>query len=659
VSVLARRGVQTALAAVAYTALTVVMTWPVSADLGRTIPADLGDSLLNMWIMAWVSESTLAVLGGQMSFADVWNANIFSPTPLSLTFSDHLLPEALQGLPAYLATGNIILAYNLVFLATFALSGLGTFLFVRELTGSALAGFVAGLFYAFFPYRLNQFPHVQTLSSQWMPLALFGFRRYFDLGSRWALVGGAAAFVVQGLSTGYYLFFFAPVLAGYVIWELASRRRLRDWRAWAEVSVAGAVALVVTLPFLLPYAEARERFGFTRPFGEVLIYSADLHAYLNAPYHLHFWGARLTPWPQPEGDLFMGAVPLLLAIAAVLIWAARATRTLWTATADAALRERLVARGLALAGALLALGAVVVVVTGGFVWDVVEVPIRMTNVRRTLTYALVCAIAAAGVSPRLRRAAAGAAPDLTPFLVLASAFAVVMSLGPIPRAGGRQIVGLGLYDVFFTYVPGYDGFRVPARFGMIAGALTAVLCGYALAAIGRWRRGGAIAIGVIGLAYLAEVWAVPVPTNLTWSSTARYQPPWPTVHRVNDGPLAYRYLVAVPEDMTILELPFGDSGWDMRYVYYAGLHRKRIVNGYSGYFPDGYLARAARLAGLWDDRDAAWAAVRSSGATHLLVHRDAYPPLEGPAVIGWARLAGAIPVVEFADGDVLFALPPP
>ena len=192
----------------------------------------------------------------------------------------------------------------------------------------------------------------------------------------------------------------------------------------------------------------------------MLLYSADLHAYLNAPYHLHFWGARLTPWPQAEGDLFMGAVPLLLAIAAVMIWAARSTRTVWTATADAAARERLLARGLVVAGALLALGAVVVVVTGGFIWDV-GVPIRMTNVRRTLTYALICAIAAAAVSPRLRRAALDRAPDLTPFLVLAIAFAVVMSLGPIPRAGGRQIVGLGLYDLFFTYVPGYDGLRVP------------------------------------------------------------------------------------------------------------------------------------------------------------------------------------------------------
>ena len=196
------------------------------------MPADLGDSLLNMWIMAWVAESALAMLGGQMSFADLWNANIFSPDaaqPDVLRASGARRP--LQGLPAYLATGNIVLAYNLVFLATFALSGLGTFLFVRELTGSARAAFVAGLFYAFFPYRLNQFPHIQTLSSQWIPLALFGFRRYFDRGSRWALAGGAAAFVVQGLSTGYYLFYFAPVLAGYVVWEMVVSRtpaRLAD-----------------------------------------------------------------------------------------------------------------------------------------------------------------------------------------------------------------------------------------------------------------------------------------------------------------------------------------------------------------------------------------------------------------------------------------------
>ena len=75
----------------------------------------------------------------------------------------------------------------------------------------------------------------------------------------------------------------------------------------------------------------------------------------------------------------------------------------------------------------------------------------MTNVRRTLTYG--AALRRRGV----RRVGLGCArrlrwpaPDLTPFLMLAIAFVVVMSLGPMPRAGGRQVVGLGLYDLFFT-----------------------------------------------------------------------------------------------------------------------------------------------------------------------------------------------------------------
>ena len=655
-TVFQRRGVQTAAAAAAYLALTVVMTWPVTADLTRTVPGDLGDSLLVMSQMAWVADGLVAIVRGDMAFADLWNGYFFAPTPLSLTFSDHSAPLAVQALPVYMATGNILLAYNLVFLATFALSGLGTFLLVRELTGSARAAFVAGLFYAFFPYRLNQFPHLQTLSSQWLPFSLLGFRRYFDTGRTLPLAGGVAAFVVQGLSSGYYLFYFAPILAAYVLWEMAVRHRLSHVRTWLAVTTAGAAALLATLPFLLPYSAARARFGHVRPFGEVLSFSADLHAYLNAPYQLHFWGSRLTPWPQVEGDLFAGAVPLLLAALATAAWAAGAWTSVSTVTAPAPRQERLVARVAIVLAALMVVGAVIVVVTGGFVRDFAGVPLRMTNVRRTLTYALICVLVGVVVSPRLR-AAFRSSTDLTPFLTLAIAFAVVMSLGPIPRAGGRQIVGLGLYDVFFQFVPGFDGLRVPARFGMIAGALLAVLAGYALARVARWRRVGTPALVVLAVAFVAETWAAPVPTNLTWASSALYTPPWPSIYRVNDGPLAYRYIVGMPPDTVLIELPFGDQAWDLRYVYYAGLHGKRIVNGYSGYFPDGYRARGARLTNLWSDRDAAWQAVTSSGATHVLIHRDAYQPPEGDAVIGWARLAGGTPVAWFADGDVLLELP--
>jgi hypothetical protein len=654
---LEHRGSQTAIAAAAYAALTIVMTWPLARGLAHDVPADYGDSLLVMGVMAWVSEAIVAIGRGELGFDALWNAGFFAPTPLSLTFSEHFVPQALQGLPVYLASGDILLAFNLVFLATFTLSGLGTFLLVRELTGSARAAFVAGLFYAFFPYRLNQLPHLQTLSSQWIPFALYGFRRHFDTGRWLPLAGGTAAFVVQGLSSGYYLFFVAPVLAAYVVWELASRGRLARWRAWAPVGVAGVAALLATLPFLLPYAEARERFGLTRPFSEIVAYSADLYAYLNAPVQSHLWGARLNGWPQVEGDLFTGLIPMALALIAAAMWAKQVALTIREATIGASGRERLLALALAALTALLAVAAVAVVATGGFVWDVGGVPVRMTNVRRTLTYAVLCAAAAFAVSARLRAKVRWPAADLTPFLILAIGFAVVMSLGPVPRVGGRQVVGLGLYDLFFQLVPGYDGLRVPARFGMIAGALVAVLGGYALAGIARWPRAGTPALAVLGVAFLVEAWAVPLPMNLQWTSTAQYREPWSTVHRVNDGPLAYRYLVAMPGDPVVMELPFGDHAWDLRYVYYAGLHGKRIVNGYSGYFPDGYLRRAAKLSGLWADRDAAWEAIVTSGATHLLVHSRAYYDPEGEAVVGWARLAGATPIAWFADGDVLLALP--
>lgn len=656
-SFLRRRGVQTAVAAVAYVALTVVMTWPIADGLGRDVPADLGDALLNMWIMAWDAEAFVAMASGTMSFAEFWNGNIFHPATLTLTFSEHLVPQALQGLPFYIATGNIVLAYTVVFLATFALSGLGMFLLVRELTGSARVGFVAGLFFAFVPYRLGQFPHLQTMSSQWMPFALYGLRRYFDRGSLAALAGGVLAFVAQGLSTGYYLFYFAPVFGAYALWEIAVRGRLRDLRTWAAMGAAAAAALALTLPFLLPYARARSSLGLTRPYEEVLSFSADLFAWVNAPPQLHLWGPLLNKYPQPEGDLFQGAVPMLLGVLALGLWLARGRARSRGLEMGATPRTAALARVLAVLTAVAVVAAVAITITGGVVWDLGGVVLRATNVRRTLTLAVVFSCAGLLISPRWRAAARQSPADLTPFFLLAVAFAVVMSLGPAPRAAGVRLAGLELYSLFFDHVPGFEGLRTPARFAMVAAAVLAPLAGYALAPLARRGPAGTAALTAVALLFLGESYAVPMAENLSWDSGPRYEKPWPSIHRLNEGPLAYRHLLAMPDDTVVLELPFGDQAWDLRYVYYAGLHGKRIVNGYSGYFPEGYRARAARLATLWNDHAAAWEAVTSSGATHVLLHFKAYHPNEAPAVAAWLDAYGARAIVGFDDGDVLYTLP--
>ncbi len=656
-NILAARSRQTTLAAAAYAALTVVMTWPIAGGLARDVPADLGDSLFTMWLMAWVADGTVAILRGAMSFADLWNGNIFHPSTATLTFSEHLVPQALQGAPVYLATGNIVLAYNLVFLATFALSGLGMFLFVRETTGSASAAFVAGLFYGFAPYRLGQLPHIQILSSQWMPFALYGMRRYFDTGQRRALAGATAAFVVQGLSTGYFLFFFAPMLLGYALWEVTTRGRLRDGSTWLTLMASGGAAVLCLLPFLLPYAEARADFGFTRPVEEVRTYSADLLAYMNAPPQLRFWGGILNHHPQAEGDLFPGAVPLTLALAAFSLWLRRYVTAARRVPLVAHPRGRTLLRWLVVATAAAALAAILVALTGGFAGDVAGLRVRVTSVRRTLMWLALFGTSALVVLSRLRTRPLPPGHDLTPFFAVAAVFGVWMSLGPQPHVGAVRLDGMGLYGVFFDWVPGYDGLRVPARFAMVATLALAAATSTALARIAQWGRTGSLVLALVAVVFLAEAYAVPLPMNLTWSSGERYTAPWPTVHRLNEGPLAYRHVLLMPGDTVLLELPFGDQGWDLRYVYYAGLHGKPIVNGYSGYFPDGYRGRAARLAQLWRDGDAAWTALTTAGATHVLVHERGYPEPEGLAVSHWVMSRGGSLAVEFSDGDKLFTLP--
>ena len=151
------------------------------------------------------------------------------------------LPPAGAAGPADLSPRRTIpiLGYNLLFLSTFVLSGLGMFLLGRELTGSRAAGFVAGLAFAFSPFRFASMPHLQVLSSAWMPFVLFGLRRYFVTGRRGRSPAPPPHGSLQNLSCGYYLLFFSPVVVMYIAWEMTTRGLWTDrGRSFASASRA-------------------------------------------------------------------------------------------------------------------------------------------------------------------------------------------------------------------------------------------------------------------------------------------------------------------------------------------------------------------------------------------------------------------------------------
>jgi hypothetical protein len=643
-------------AAGVYLLIAIVMTWPLARGLGRDVASDLGDSLLNMWIIAWDAEQLKAILTGDISrITTFFDANIFYPAPLTLAYSEHLIAQAVQIFPVYLVSGNPILCYNLLLLSTFALCGLGTFLLVRELTGNAAAAFLAGLLFAFAPYRFAQASHLQVLSVHWMPFVLYGFRRYFDTGRRLALAGAAAALVAQNLSCGYYLLYFAPLAGVYVLWEIATRGLWRSSRTWAHLAAAALAVFACTLPFLLPYKQLRDSLGFARHPAEIVRFSADVYSYFTASASNRAWGDMVREFPRVEGDLFPGFVPLALAVAAVAgvlgraFIAARSSGAPGVSSSIPSKAAAVLFASIAIAHALL---AILVLFTRRVGFDVLLVEIRATNITRLIAITLVTGTASVLLSRRGRTAALGLFRQPEAIFLLLAALAWWLSLGPSPRAYGRSLDLWSPYAFLLEHVPGYEGLRVPARLAMVVTFALAVLGGLGAARLPRHRW---IATTILSLLFLLESQVLPFPVNGV-SPLPEFATPEARVYRPARAPRIYQDVAPAPPDSVLLELPFGEPDYDARAVYYSTVHWKKLVNGYSGFFPPHYGRLTAILNAIARDDDIAWQALEEIGVTHVIVHEGAYLDDSGARLSAWLTAHGAAEVSR-RDRDVLFEMP--
>lgn len=636
-----------------YLFCTLATTWPLVTRLAA-VPADLGDSLLNAWILSWGADHLLDFVGGNLrAFEHYWNAPIFHPEPLSLAYSEHLFAQVVQIAPLYALTGNIVLCYNLLFLSTFVLSGLGMYLLVRELTGKGIAGFVAGLLYAFALYRLAQYPHVQVLSSHWFPFALFGLRRFF-VTRRWApLAGATAAIVAQNLSCGYYLIFFAPFIAAYCIYEVSDRRLWRDVRTLAGVAIAGAVTILCTLPFLTPYLSLRAAGFPPRPVGEVVSYSADLYSWVTTTHLNRVWG-RLQTFMKAEGELFPGVVLPLLAAAGLL--ARGRTLWRWSESASRPERWRTVVVGIVLAAMVVVTAfAGLVLVTGDANWTFAGARFRLRQPWKAGFLLAALAAVVVAVLPRVRAIARGVPGSAFGFFAIGAVVSAWLALGPIIEIGGMRTELPALYAALYTYVPGFDGLRVPARYVMLTLCCLSVVAGFGVRALLARGRVGTVAILLLTTVFLVESTGSPIPLNLPMNAGI-YQSGPREVFVGRDVPAIYRFAATLPRSSVIIEFPFGPTAWELQYVFYQRAHRHPIVNGYSGGFPASFDDNLLAFGALTTVPRAAWMRLRASGATHAIVHRDAYGPGQADPVEQWLIDHGAT-LLRASHGDRMYALP--
>ncbi len=292
-----------------FTALTAVMTYPQALHLRDGVHDD-GDPLLNTWALAWVAHQL------PRAPAHLFDANIFYPERRTLAFSETLLLPSIVAAPLHWLGAGPILVYNLVLLSGFAVSGVGMALLVRSLTSSAGAGLLAGIVFAFLPFRIDHYPHMQLQQTQCLPLSMWAFHRLLHSGRlRDGVVFGA--FVAgQMLSCMYYGLLLIPYFAVVcgTLWVARGRER---WKTALPLAVAAVIVVAVAAPVGKAYLGARRVVGERGP-EEVVQGSARLTDYLGPPEENLVYGTLLAPFARGERKLFPGFAAIVLA--AIGLW---------------------------------------------------------------------------------------------------------------------------------------------------------------------------------------------------------------------------------------------------------------------------------------------------------------------------------------------------
>ena len=313
------------------------MTWPLAANFLSGLPGGYRDVWQNLWNFWWWQTSLLTLHQSPYT-----THHLFFPFGADLAFHTHSELNQIVFLPISLALG-VAAAHNAAILAGFVLSAFGAWLLARTVGASAHAAFLAGVVFAFFPYRMeHSLEHLNLSSTQFLPIVAWSLLVFIarPTAGRGALVG--ASFAANALVCWHYALFAAllvPALLGGEAARGALRGRLGLLARSSLVAVVVAAALLAPFAWPIvhgistgaPYVKPAVEKGIDALF---LFVPSDRHP-LFGPVVAGLY-ERLRWSSTPGFCVYLGLVPLVLAVRASLK-ARSTTVTVWVAIAGVAL----------------------------------------------------------------------------------------------------------------------------------------------------------------------------------------------------------------------------------------------------------------------------------------------------------------------------------
>lgn len=291
--------------------MAVAHTWPLASAPAALSRHDNGDALLNEWTVAWVAHQL------PRDPLHLFDANIFYPERNTLAFSEHLFVQGVLAMPLFWAGLSSTVVHNLLMIIGLALTGWTTYLVMARWTRDSVAAVLSGCLMAFNAHTLVRLAHLQAMHVEFLPLAVAALGAVLAR-PRYAVAAALAFFfVLQGLASNYLLVMTVFALGA------AFLARPEDWlgrkarRAIGPLVLAGGLAVLLMLPFLLPYYWANRDQGLIRRLDEIGWLSATWRDYLATGGRIHYelWSKRV--WAGGPTPLFPGLVAGLLTLIAM------------------------------------------------------------------------------------------------------------------------------------------------------------------------------------------------------------------------------------------------------------------------------------------------------------------------------------------------------
>jgi hypothetical protein len=626
-----------------FVVLAVGLTWPLATHMGSAV-ADLGDPLLNAWIVDWDVHA--------LSHAPsrIYDAPIFFPARYPLAFSENLIGVGLVMLPFHLVGLGALPLYNLALILGFACSGYGAYVLSRTVTRGALfASILAGVFYAFVSFKFDHLSHLQIIWSGWIPLllaALLAYWRKPTIGRAACLCG---AFVMNGLTNIHWLLFGSFAVAATMLFFVLCGRFPRQPRFWLQLGAALGLGGLLLLPVLTPYRVVAKEYGMRRGSGEAAWGSATWSDWLVAtPRSLLYGQVADEQVRMHERSLFPGVLVLLLGTAAFFL------RRRGDGEEGHAERPRrregwrgpvtLLLDGLII---LFAVASYIGAITADFVWTAGKHLItRFDNASIPMVVLLV--LIAVRLAIRLPAVLGGDDGSTLGDAVARSRFSVEEWAAALWIAIGL-LGSFGMHAFFHRFLfhrfEAFQSIRIPARWAIIAYVGLSVWLALGVRELIErrvgWRRTAAMAL--LALFAIADV----LP-RIRWEQA------------VADPPPLYRFL-GKERIAPTLELPVNINGVEYLYLLGATTHHMPIANGTSGFEPP--LFRTLRERGEHHEMDDAYTALlERNGIAYVAVHAD-YLYDQVKPTLAWLRQNLANGRLAFvrrfdhrAGGDWLFAV---